>query len=354
MDIRLFLAVIRRFKKLVIGGVILAILLAILSYGTPRMVNGKPGVIPRGTETWQSQAEIMITQGSDPYGRAAQQFTGGSAKMPATPVGDQSYMSGLAPIYAALANGDAIRNRVAQADHLPGTFTATEVIDTATSAPLPFIEMTATAPTETDAVTLAERASKVLENYVAAQQQAAGIAPADRVLLQMVQNGRPATLVKGHSTTIPMLVFVAVLAASIWLAFLKENADPKTAAKLGRTPKKEADDFTPVPQPVGPMIANVTPMAHAVAAVSRAEYSNGSGSLATRETTAATNGQASHSTPEPRPVLQEPTWLDTLEAEEPWAADAEQGTNDPQDQAQGAARPLRRDLRWHRSHNSDS
>jgi hypothetical protein len=238
MDVRLFCAVLWRFKRLVIGGSFLAAVLAVLAYGSPTLSHGKPTIIPRGGESWQSVAELLITQASFPYGRAAQQYTPGSPKTntPSVPVGDQQYMSGLAPVYAALANGNAVKTLIHQAAPVPGTVVATELTNAATSQPLPFVDLTATAPTSGAAARLASAAAAVLGNYVGKQQTAAGIAPNDRIQLQVVQNGLRPQLVSGHKPTIPVLVFVAVLGAAIALALTLESVWPRTAAALGRVP----------------------------------------------------------------------------------------------------------------------
>lgn len=236
MDIKLFVAVIKRFKRLVLGGLVLAIVLAVFSYGTPGMRGGKPTVIARGAETWESQAELLITQASDPYGRAVEEYTGGTGGTPAAPVGDQSYMSNLGPIYAAIADGTTVQRELAKADPGGGSLNATQVINTATSFAEPFIDLTATSTSGPAAARLAQTASSILINYVTHQQAAAGIAPSDRVELQVVENGEPPQMTNGPSKSLPMLVFVAVLGAAIALAFMRENADPRTAAALGRVP----------------------------------------------------------------------------------------------------------------------
>ena len=42
MDFKLFLAVVKRYKRMVIGGMVLAVVLSMLSYGTPGLKGGKP------------------------------------------------------------------------------------------------------------------------------------------------------------------------------------------------------------------------------------------------------------------------------------------------------------------------
>jgi hypothetical protein len=231
MDVRLFGAVVWRFKWLVLGGILLGGALALLAY--------------RGqtkSETWQSRAELIITQASFPYGRASQQL-GGSTKTgaPQAPVGSQSYMSNLAPVYAAIANGSELQTRIHDVARVPGVVSATEVIDQATSTDLPFVQLTATARSGADAVALATAASSVLTSYVRDRQDAAGIARGDRVVLSPIQSGRSPQLTSGHKLTTPLSIFVGVLAAAIALSFILENTRPRTAAALGRAPRSVAE-----------------------------------------------------------------------------------------------------------------
>lgn len=241
MDARLFVAVLWRFKKLVLGGFVLGVILALFAYGSPSIVNGKPAIVPRGAESWQSQAELIITEPGFPYGRASEQYTPTSAATgaPAVPVGDPTYMSGLAPIYSALANGNALQSKIHTTAGVPGTVSATQVVNATTSSALPFVQLTAVAATGDDASKLASTAATVLVNYIHQQQVAAGVAAADRVELQVVENGAAPQLVSGHKMSIPLLVFVAVFGAAIALAFILENAQPAVAAMVGISPTRD-------------------------------------------------------------------------------------------------------------------
>jgi hypothetical protein len=227
MDVRLFCAVVWRFYWLVLGGLVLGGLLAIHVYNAGSK-----------SQTWQSQAELIITQESFPYGRAVQQYSGGSTKTgaPASPVGNQSYMSSLSPIYANIANGNDIQQSIHQLAPVTGTVTASAVTDPATSTDLPFVLLTATSSTAADASRLAVGAATVLTRYVTQQQEKAGVAPADRVLLGPVQTGQSAQLISHQKLSTPLLIFVAIACATFGLAFILENAKPRTAVKLGRVP----------------------------------------------------------------------------------------------------------------------
>jgi hypothetical protein len=253
MDFRLFGAVIRRYKRIVIGGTVLAVLLSMLSYGTPGLKGGKPTVTPRGYEIWQGEAELLISQQGFPYGRAVDQYTPGSTTKPSVPIGDENYMANLSSVYAAVANGTTVQHQVAKDAGIPlcpstracGTVQAAEVDDISDGVPLPLITVTSSAPTAAAAAKLAGTAASVVETKIIQQQVSAGTPLDQRVQLQTLKNGSPATLEKGHSKSIPILVLFAVVAASIALAFILNNhsEDP-----VRPTRRRLDDEIAPGPR----------------------------------------------------------------------------------------------------------
>ncbi len=220
MNIRLFLAVLKRFKWLVIGSIVLAGALGVLTYGMPTLAHGKLTIKRRGQETWQSTAEVLMTQQGFPYGElsaAGQNATGA--------------LAGLTPVYAEFVNGDSVQSAIrAQDPH--ALVSAAQVVDEATGTGLPLLTIASTAPTGNEAVATSRLATQLLKAYVTSQQIAANTAPNDRVQLQIVATGNPPVLTSGHKLTLPMMVFVAVLAAGIALAFVLENLHPVTAERL--------------------------------------------------------------------------------------------------------------------------
>ena len=231
MDFKLFLAVVKRYKRMVISGIVLAIVLSVLSYGTPSLKGGKPTVIPRGSEIWQGDAELLISEEGFPYGRAVTQVTPGKASAPSQPIGDYNYMASLSSVYAALANGTSVQHQAAAQAGVtlcPSTLpcasvAAAEVHDISDGVPQPLITVTSSAPTAVDAAKLAASTVSVLRGEVTQQQAAAGTPVDQRVQLQTVKSGAPATLAKGPSKSIPILVLFAILSASIALAFTRNN-----------------------------------------------------------------------------------------------------------------------------------
>lgn len=243
MDLRLFLGVLGRFKWLLTAGVLLAAMLAIFAYGTPSLSHGHPAITPRSSETWESEAELEVTRNilapSSRHGAAAA-TSANAAATSATAVesagAEEGYFATLAPIYAAVANSDVVQEQLVLT-RVPGKLKAAEVVATASGSTLPFITLTAAAPEARDASLLAQRASSILRRYVAAEQARTGTPASQRITLQVVKNGNPPVLTKGHKLTAPLLVFVAVVTAFLALAFVLENLNPRTAAALKRVPE---------------------------------------------------------------------------------------------------------------------
>jgi hypothetical protein len=229
MDLKLFMGVMRRHKRVTIGGFLLALVLAVFAYGQPTFANGKPTLVPRGTEVWQTQAQLLITQQNDPYGDVVNGLpltdgkpTSKTSQNPPLQVGSVDYLASLAPVYAAIANGDAVQSQV----HKIGptaSVVAIAMTDPTTGLLLPVVQLTVTSFSQGIAYKAANLAATTLERYVVSEQAAAGVPAVQRVRLSNVQNGLQVKLIKGHKPTVPMLVFVAVLAAAITLAFVLEN-----------------------------------------------------------------------------------------------------------------------------------
>ena len=225
MDLKLFSDVLRRHKRLVLGGVVLATVLAIFAYGRPTFSHGKLTIVPSGTEVWQTQSQLLITQQNDPYGNAVQGLTLNNPKPTShdpLQLGGVGYMESLAPIYAAIANGDVVQRQVRRVSRT-ATVVGTSLPDPVSGGALPLVQLTVTANSQALGQKLARLAATALEKYVVGQQAAGGIFAVQRVQLSPVQEGFQAKLVKGHKPTGALLVFVGVLAAAITLAFMFEN-----------------------------------------------------------------------------------------------------------------------------------
>lgn len=230
MDIRLLAAVMSRYKKIAIAGLAAAVVLAGLAY----MRAG-------GTPAWEAQSEVLLTQSNDPYGGPT-----------AAVVQEGGYLSGLATVYAAIANGDPLQAMARHAAGVhKGTVEAAEVVDPSTGNVEPLITLTSSAASATDAVKLAEKMPTVLQNDISREQESANVPRPQRVELAQVKNGLKPELASSTSITVPLLVFMGIAGGVITLIFMLENLNPKTAEKLGRVSR-------PAEGPIGELATVLT------------------------------------------------------------------------------------------------
>ena len=98
--------------------------------------------------------------------------------------------------------------------------------------------MTSSAPTAAAAAKIAVSTLTILRDDIAQQQNASGTPADQRVQLQTIKSGSPATLAKGPSKTVPILVLFAIVSASIALAFIRNNHSEEPV----RTTRRRLDE----------------------------------------------------------------------------------------------------------------
>jgi len=221
VDFALFFTVLWRSKWFVLGGLALASVLAVLAYGKPSFANG-PTLTPRKAEVWQSESQVLLSQSGFPYGQGLNP--------------PQTSLAQLSPVYATLANGNIVKAEIHRAAPGPGTVKASEAVDVATSTSLPFVTLTTTAPTSTQAKRLADAAGSVFQAYVSRHQVREKIPPSERVQVSIVESGVNTKVIEGHKLTLPVLVFLAVLIATISIAFMRENVRNRQTSELRSVP----------------------------------------------------------------------------------------------------------------------
>ena len=91
---------------------------------------------------------------------------------------------------------------------------------------LPLIDVTAIATTPRGSMRLAVRSAKAFETYLTDQQRLNKVPTIDRVVVQQVQVPRRAEIFRPRSKTMPIVIFMAVMFATVGLAFLLENVRP--------------------------------------------------------------------------------------------------------------------------------
>ena len=218
MDLSLYGRVIWRFKWLVAFGLILAIALAVLSVARI----SSHGLSYRKPEIWQSSTTVLLTQHGFPWGRAVVPPVANGA------TGGPGWLSGLTELYATFANSDQVKTlMIRDGASANWTLSASPVIPSGSSSALPVIALAGLAYTPQGAVRATLVGRTAFLQYVKSQQASAAIPKNERVDLQVLENATPPVVVQPRKKTLPIVIFLAVISASIGLAFILENARPR-------------------------------------------------------------------------------------------------------------------------------
>jgi hypothetical protein len=226
MDLAKYLRVTWRFKWLLAGGFVLAVLLAVLAVARV----SSSGITYRQGMTYRSSATIFITQAGFPWGRTAPEYLpGNQAKStPSVPVADPQRLSSLTALYAQLAMSDPVRSLLTATERTQGSVSVSAVLAPLNSSPpiLPLLRFSAVAPSKARAVALVDNAAGAFQTWLSQQQNSAGIGASQRVVAQLVTGGSNPTTASHRSKALPMIIFIAVIAASFGLALALENLRP--------------------------------------------------------------------------------------------------------------------------------
>jgi hypothetical protein len=218
MDLALYGRVIWRFRWLVALGLILAIALSVLSVAKV----SSHGLSYRKQEVWQSSTTILLTQNGFPWGRTV------VPPIQAGATGGPGWLSGLTELYAQFANSDQVKVLMLRDGASKNwALTAAPVIPSGSSSALPVIALAGLAESPAGAVKATLVGRTAFLQYVKSQQVLAAIPKSERVDLQVLKNINPPTVVQPRKKTLPIVIFLAVLSATVGLAFVLENARPR-------------------------------------------------------------------------------------------------------------------------------
>jgi hypothetical protein len=229
MDLGLYARVLWRFRAIAAGGFVLAVLLAFFSVAKV----GSSGISSRKGETWKTDAFLLVTQPGFPWGRTVTSYTAGdpATGQPSVPQGDPQRLSTLTALYAQIATSTVVQVKAGLVPDKPeqGAATVTAVPGPAYSNPaiLPILDIQATAPTPERAAAVAERVSIAFRQWLENEQASNGIATSDRVQVQPITRATKPTLVSHTGRTLPIIVFLTVIGATIGLALVLENMRPQ-------------------------------------------------------------------------------------------------------------------------------
>jgi hypothetical protein len=240
-----------RHWTLLLVGFVAAVLLAGLSYYRVTFDGLPPELTPRKAELWQSQATVFFTEAGFPVGRRTIPFdtkvvAGERVAVPRyNPPG--SY-TGLASLYARLAESDQVKQLIEKDGPLRGRFQAAQTLDSS-GDPLPMVSLFGKAGTAANAEATVTRGLEGFVAYLTAQQQAAGIPENERVELRVVNAPGAAVLVEPRKRTLPVVVLLSVLIAAIATAFVRENARSERQSIALVDEPEDAAEKLPAPMP---------------------------------------------------------------------------------------------------------
>jgi hypothetical protein len=237
VDLSLHLRVLWRFKIALAVGLFVAVFLALLA-GTKA-----------SAKTWKSEATLFVTQPGFPWGRTVIKYLPGdiSTGKPSIPTADPQRLASLTALYAQLATSEPVAPwlKGIERRHEQLTVTAVPAPQYSTPTLLPLLQIAATAPSQARAVSLANRASDSFRTWLARQQATADIPDAERVVVEPISRADTAKRVGGAGKTLPVIVFLAVLAATVGLIFVLENLRATNAANAAESGEATDSDRPP-------------------------------------------------------------------------------------------------------------
>lgn len=225
MDLRRHINVLWRFKWIIVGGVTLAILVACVS--TFRLnVGGHGGLLQfRGTETFTSKSQLLVTQPGFFEGRAVVPSTTGDG---ASVGGDSGRLSSLAVIYSFYTMSQQVQALIPS--HPKPKDIEAHAIPTGNSQFLPIVQLTTTASSAKGALDLNQQAIGALEKFLATHQSLTHTPDGERTEIQVL-NPSSKPVGSGHPITLALVAFLLTVIASIALAYVLENLWPSWRVK---------------------------------------------------------------------------------------------------------------------------
>lgn len=214
MDLPRYREVLQRHRHVVTFGLALAVVLATLSYARPAWEDWRPVLKYREQEAWTSQARVLL---------AVPGLPGTKGWRPDAVESAEARLPSLAVLYAGLTTGDDIRNLVKRTGAPAGKAVAAAATAAGGTATLPIVEITTISPTASGSRRLANRYANALMTYVRRQQAAAEVAPQRRVAVQLLNRAGETELIDPRSRTLPIVVFLALISATVGVAFALEN-----------------------------------------------------------------------------------------------------------------------------------
>ena len=174
----------------------------------------------RQKQQWASYAVLQVTQPGFTIGTVD-----GSGKIQSA---DPTRFSALAVTLAPFVTSDAVRAIMLRKGPINGSVEAAAL--TVPSDPadvLPLISIAGLADSKAGSLQLVTRATNSFRQYFDTQQRQNHIAPDNRIVLAPVNAPGNTKLLRDRSQTLPLVVFLTVMIATIALCFVLENLRPR-------------------------------------------------------------------------------------------------------------------------------
>ena len=228
MDLVVYARVLWRFKFLVAGGLLLAVGLAVLSIAKVTFAHGTPTLAYRKPLTYVSTSTVLITRRGFPWGSLAD-------------AGGTTQLNALSSFYAQLASSVAVKERLKLRPGEYGGISARPVIDPSSGSYgyLPMLNVDGYSTSPRGSIAMATQGTQAFIGYVIERQKAAQIPVTDRVVLQVINPALGASVVTPRKKTLPIMIFVLVVTATLGLAFMLENLRPSVRVAPGELPDNQ-------------------------------------------------------------------------------------------------------------------
>lgn len=226
MDLPLYGRVLWRFRWIVVIGVFLAVFLAVLSIAkiTPK------GLEYRKNEVWQAQASLLLTQPGFPEGRALFPDPRSDRSRSNFSYADATRFASLTALYSQFAQSDEVNALMKREGAPPGsTVSAAPLIPPGANAytVLPVISLFGNAYTARDALKTARLGTQAFIQFLERNQREARIPQSQRVHVEVLARPREAAVLEPRKKTLPIVILLTVLTATVSLAFVLENVRPR-------------------------------------------------------------------------------------------------------------------------------
>ena len=181
------------------------------------------GLSYRQNETYAAVEDIYVTEPGFQEGRTNLPPIAAEGDVDVAVTPDPDRLSNLTTLYAELVSSDPVRNILLRDGPVDGTVVAEQFTFNGGKGGLPILRVTTTGPTAASAMDLARRQTAAFREYIALQQEKAGIRERDRVVVNVLRGATTASLAEGRSFVVPGVAFIALLAVFVGLAFVLYN-----------------------------------------------------------------------------------------------------------------------------------